>query len=67
MKRKSFKKESSHLNKKLNIISNNIKNTSKIINNPEEFYSDFFNNILIKESSAKYEKKLINFSNEFSV
>ena len=57
-KKKCVKKESSNLNKKLNIISNNIKNTSKIINNPEEFYTDFFNNILIKESSAKvYEKK----------
>ena len=57
-KKKLVKKESSNLNKKLNIISNNIKNTSKIINNPEEFYTDFFNNILIKESSAKvYEKK----------
>ena len=57
IKRKFFKKESSNLTKKLNIISNNIKNTSKIINNPEEFYADFFNNILIKESSARYEKK----------
>jgi hypothetical protein len=57
-KKKFIKKESLKLNKKLNIISNNIKNTSKIMNNPEEFYTDFFNNILIKESNAKvYEKK----------
>jgi hypothetical protein len=67
IKRKFFKKESSNLTKKLNIISNNIKNTSKIINNPEEFYADFFNNILIKESSARYEKKKLNhIRNEFS-
>jgi len=57
IKRKSVKKDSSNLNKKLNIISNNIKNTSKIIKNPEEFYTTFFNNILIKESSVRYEKK----------
>jgi len=58
IKKKFIKKESTNLNKKLNIISNNIKNTSRIINNPEEFYMDFFNNILIKESSSKvYEKK----------
>jgi len=58
LKKKSFKKESANLNKKLNIISNNIKNSSRIINNPEEFYTDFFNNILIKESNSKiYEKK----------
>ena len=58
IKKKFIKKESSNLNKKLNIISNNIKNTSKIMNNPEEFYMDFFNNILIRETSSKvYEKK----------
>ena len=57
IKRKSVKKETTNLNKKLNIISNNIKNTSKIIKNPEEFYTAFFNNILIKESSVRYEKK----------
>ena len=57
-KKKFVKKKSSNLNKKLNIISNNIINTSKIINNPEEFYTNFFNNIIIKESNAKvYEKK----------
>ena len=56
-KKKFVKKKSLNLNKKLNIISNNIKNTSKNINSPEEFYTTFFNNLLIKEPSVKYEKK----------
>ena len=56
-KKKFVKKKSLNLNKKLNIISNNIKNTSKNINSPEEFYTTFFNNLLIKEPSVRYEKR----------
>ena len=56
-KKKFVKKKSLNLNKKLNIISNNIKNTSKNINSPEEFYTTFFNNLLIKEPSVRNEKR----------
>ena len=56
-KKKLVKKQSINLNKKLNIISNNIKNTSKNINSPEEFYTTFFNNLLIKEPIVRNEKR----------
>ena len=41
-----------------NLITQNIQKTSKIINNPEEFYMDMFNNIIQKEkSNGKKEKE----------
>ena len=45
------KRNSIVLNRKLNLITKNIQKTSKIINNPEEFYIDMFNNIIQKEKS----------------
>ena len=37
---------------KLNVISKNIQNANEAINNPNEFYINFFNNIIQKESSV---------------
>jgi hypothetical protein len=42
------KKELVTVNKKLDMISKNINCANKNINNPEEFYMDFFNNIINK-------------------
>ena len=52
VKQKNVKKKPEKIDKQLNKISKNIKNTSKNINNPEEFYMQFFNNILAKESKS---------------
>ena len=49
---RKIKKKEVKINKQLNKISKNIKNTSKNINNPEEFYMNFFNNIIAKESKS---------------
>jgi hypothetical protein len=46
------KKKPERINKQLSIISKNIENTSKNINNPGEFYMNFFNNIIAKESKS---------------
>ena len=51
-KRKASKKKPEKIDKQLNIISRNIKSSSKNINNPEEFYMDFFSNIIAKESRS---------------
>ena len=48
--RKNTKKKPEKINKQLNIISKNIESSSKNINNPEEFYMNFFTNIIAKES-----------------
>lgn len=56
-KRKVIRKKSLNLNKKLNTISKNIKNMSNSINNPNEFYIKFFNNILQKENRSVYEEE----------
>ena len=53
-KKKLVRKKTLNLNKKLNTISKNIKNMSNSINNPNEFYMNFFNNILQKENSSVY-------------
>ena len=47
------------VNKKLNIISQNIKGANKNINNPNEFYMDFFNNIIKQKTFGGFnlEKK----------
>ena len=42
------------VNKKLNIISQNIRGASKNINNPDEFYMDFFNNIIKQRASTAF-------------
>ena len=34
------------MNRKLNTISKNIENANNAINNPNEFYMNFFNNII---------------------
>ena len=46
------KKKPERISKQLSIISKNIENTSKNINNPGEFYMNFFNNIIAKESKT---------------
>ena len=46
------------VNKKLDIISKNIKVANKNINNPEQFYKSFFNRI-IKNETIDYSKKEI--------
>jgi hypothetical protein len=56
-KKKFMTKKSLNLNKKLNVISKNIKNMSNSINNPNEFYMNFFNNILQKENHSEYEEE----------
>ena len=51
IKRKLTKKKLIIVNKKLNAITKNIENTNNAINNPNEFYTNFFNNILNKKKS----------------
>ena len=38
------------IGKRLNTISKNIQNANEVINNPNEFYMNFFNNIIQKQS-----------------
>lgn len=56
LRKKLVKKETQKVNKKLNTIFNNIKNVSNSINNPDEFYMNFFNNIIQKETHSAYEE-----------
>ena len=51
--RRRRKTEIFAVNKKLNMITKNIKGANKNINNPEEFYMDFFNNIIKQETGKK--------------
>ena len=53
------------MSKKLNIINQNIQNTNKNINNPEEFYTDFFNDILKKNTAEIKKEKVINKSGTY--
>ena len=54
------------MNKKLDIINQNIQGANKNINNPEEFYMDFFNDIIKKETvDFKKEEKNIHKSENF--
>ena len=46
IKRKITKKKLVKVNRKLNTISKNIENANNAINNPNEFYMNFFNNII---------------------
>ena len=50
IKRIQTKKKSNRINKQHNIITKNIENTSNNINNPDIFYSNFFKNIIDKNS-----------------
>ena len=63
--RKRRKSEYLNVNKKLNLITKNIKGANKNINNPDEFYMDFFNHIIKKETNGfiKSENKIINNTN----
>jgi hypothetical protein len=49
-KRKISKKKLVKVKKKLSVISKNIENTNNAINNPNEFYMNFFNDIIRKET-----------------
>ena len=68
IKRKISKKKLVKVKKKLSVITKNIQNTNKAINNPNEFYMNFFNDIIQKETfdikidNNKDEKKKKNLS-----
>ena len=51
-KKKNSKKKPEKIDIQLSIISKNIENSSKNINNPGEFYKNLFNNIIEKESRS---------------
>ena len=53
------------VNKKLDLINQNIKGANKNINNPEEFYMDFFNDIIRKGTIEIKEEKVINKAETF--
>ena len=67
-KTKISKEKLAKVKKKLSVITKNIQNTNKAINNPNEFYMNFFNDIIQKETldiqndEDKDEKKEQNFS-----
>ena len=69
VRRKLTKKklvENLDMSKKLNIISQNIQGANKNINNPEEFYMDFFNDIIKKKTcDFKIEEKNVMKSETF--
>jgi hypothetical protein len=48
--KKKIINKKSLIGKKLNVISKNIQNAKEAINNPNEFYMNFFSNILKKET-----------------
>jgi hypothetical protein len=52
VRKKTTKKKPEKINKQLNLISKNIEITSKNINNPEEFYMDFFTNIIANKTKS---------------
>ena len=64
-KKRSSKKKNQNMNMKLKAISQNIKIANESINNPYEFYMNFFNNIIQRSSlddkgkKNKKEKKII--------
>jgi len=55
--RKRRKSEYLNVNKKLDLITKNIKGANKNINNPEEFYMDFFNHLIKRDSQSPESKK----------
>jgi len=50
VKRKISKSKLVKVKKKLSVITRNIQNTNKAINNPKEFYMNFFNDIIQKKT-----------------
>ena len=54
---KKLKSDLVKVNEKLDMISKNIKGANKNINNPDEFYMDFFNNIIKQETSTIVKKE----------
>ena len=70
IKRKLTKKKLLKVNKKLVTIRQNIQNTNNAINNPMEFYMNFFNDIIKKESpdiinNEEVEQKEFNLNSNF--
>ena len=57
LKKKLVRKKTLKLNKKLNAISKNIRNMSNSINNPNEFYMNFFNSIIQKKNRSTLEEE----------
>ena len=55
--RRYTNKKTIQVNQKLNVISKNIQNANEVINNPNEFYMNLFNNILQKEENANDEEE----------
>ena len=64
--KKKKRKSDINVNKKLNLISKNIQGANKNINNPEEFYMDFFNNIIKKKTNGVEKIENKNNSNKIS-
>jgi hypothetical protein len=54
-KKKSINKKDL-IGQRLNVISKNIQNANEVIHNPNEFYMNFFNNILRKETFSSQNK-----------
>ena len=49
--KKNMIQKKAFIGKRLNTISKNIKNANDVINNPNEFYMNFFNNIIQKQTN----------------
>ena len=73
--RKKIINKKALIGQKLNVISKNIQNANEVIHNPNEFYMNFFNNILQKESfinnegddvKSKRNNQLLNVLNGFT-
>ena len=56
-KKRSITKKNQNMKRKLNTISENIKRANESINNPYEFYMNFFNNIIKKSGLDDEDKK----------
>ena len=55
--KRKIPKKNQNLNKKLNVISKNIQNTNEAINNPNEFYVNFFNDIIRRSGYGEQESE----------
>ena len=56
-KKRKNQKKNQNLNKQLNTISKNIQKTNEAINNPNEFYINFFNNIIQRSGYGEQEEE----------